>query len=139
MDRNTNNEWRVETSELFRVYPPQSPQATPQEQVVSRDATPDWSSLETENTLLKQNIETLEASLKRSDVAIDDLRRRLDNSETERRETAKAYQLLIHQPVTQPTQPEKRTNWLIVVSTTLITGLVIALVYAIRTYLVNLN
>lgn len=109
MDRNAQNEWRVDTSELFRVYPPQAKrEETQQETVASRDVTHEWRGFEAENALLKQNIETLEASLKRADETLVDLRTRLDESERERREATNTIRgLLTH---TQPHKTSLRTS-----------------------------
>lgn len=104
--RNSKNEWVIDPSELHRVYPPitRSGAVSVQHERIELSATPDATVvLHQENALLKEKIELLQEERQRErkqqDETISDLRRRLDQSETERRDTqGKLTALLTYQP-----------------------------------------
>lgn len=79
----TDNGYLIETSELFRVFPPKQP-ATVED---ARSETP----LGNRETLMEtgglhREVELLREQLRDRDGVVDDLRQRLDKSEEERRE-----------------------------------------------------
>lgn len=132
MERNANNEWRVDTSELLRTYGQftETQQSHSTKDAQSRHATPDSIGLERENETLKRHIESIEETLRRTDETITDLRIRLDTSEQERRDAQKTIQLLTHQQIDTPR--EKTNIWTIVLITTTVVTLVIGAIYAIK-------
>jgi hypothetical protein len=97
--RNAKNEWLIDPAELHRVYPPVAGNGA-QSNETERHATPDATEvLQGENALLREQIELLKDERQ-------DLRRRLDQSEAERRETqGKLTALLTHQPKPEAAQP----------------------------------
>lgn len=90
--RSAKNEWLIDPAELHRVYPPIARNDSQSVQT-ERGATPDAAViLQRENELLKEQIELLRDERQ-------DLRRRLDQSEEERRETqGKLTAILTYQP-----------------------------------------
>lgn len=90
--RSAKNEWLIDPAELHRVYPPIARNDLQSVQT-ERGATPDAAViLQRENELLKEQIELLRDERQ-------DLRRRLDQSEEERRETqGKLTAILTYQP-----------------------------------------
>jgi ATPase subunit of ABC transporter with duplicated ATPase domains len=101
--------YSIDPAELHRVFPP-VPTEQGAHQTTERDATGNGTG---ETPVLMAKIEGLEALLSRERETVDDLRRRLDQSEAERRETqVKLTALLTHQrepepkaPVVEPTRP----------------------------------
>ena len=79
----TDNGYLIETSELFRVFPPKQP-----ETVETIRSQPLPGNLETpvETVGLHREIELLREQLRDRDGVVDDLRHRLDRSDEERRE-----------------------------------------------------
>lgn len=79
----TDNGYLIETSELFRVFPPKQP-----ETVEPARLEPVKGNEETliETGGLRREIELLREQLRDRDGVVDDLRRRLDQSDEERRE-----------------------------------------------------
>lgn len=79
----TDNGYLIDTSELFRVFPPKQP-----ETVESTRPETDKANVETliETGGLRREIELLREQLRDRDGVVDDLRRRLDQSDEERRE-----------------------------------------------------
>ena len=79
----TDNGYLIDTSELFRVFPPKQP-----ETVESTRPETDKGNVETpvETGGLRREIELLREQLRDRDGVVDDLRRRLDQSDEERRE-----------------------------------------------------
>ena len=79
----TDNGYLIETSELFRVFPPKQP-----ETVETIHLQPATGNRETpvETVGLRREIELLREQLRDRDGVVDDLRRRLDQSDEERRE-----------------------------------------------------
>ena len=79
----TDNGYLIETSELFRVFPPKQPEtvetARSQPLVGNREAP-------METVGLHREIELLREQLRDRDGVVDDLRHRLDRSDEERRE-----------------------------------------------------
>jgi len=96
--------YAIEPAELHRVFPPVAAEQTT-EQAMERGA----AGLGTGGTAaFLAKIEGLEALLQRERESVDDLRRRLDQSEAERRETqGKLTALLTYQPKPEamPTPP----------------------------------
>lgn len=90
--RSAKNEWLIDPAELHRVYPPIARNDSQGVQA-ERGATADAAViLQRENELLKEQIELLRDERQ-------DLRRRLDQSEEERRETqGKLTAILTYQP-----------------------------------------
>jgi len=79
----TDNGYLIDTSELFRVFPPKQPETVEPTRVET-----DKGSVETliETGGLRREIELLREQLRDRDGVVDDLRRRLDQSDEERRE-----------------------------------------------------
>lgn len=79
----TDNGYLIETSELFRVFPPKQP-----ETVETAHSQPLIGNRETpmETVGLHREIELLREQLRDRDGVVDDLRHRLDRSDEERRE-----------------------------------------------------
>ncbi len=79
----TDNGYLIDTSELFRVFPPKQP-----ETVEPTRPETDKANVETliETGGLRREIELLREQLRDRDGVVDDLRRRLDQSDEERRE-----------------------------------------------------
>lgn len=79
----TDNGYLIDTSELFRVFPPKQP-----ETVEPTRPETDKRNVETliETGGLRREIELLREQLRDRDGVVDDLRRRLDQSDEERRE-----------------------------------------------------
>jgi hypothetical protein len=111
--RNDLQQWQIEPSELFRVYPAER-FATEQE---NRDRPPREPAQEPPETtvLLQKEREERERERQQMQATIEDLRRRLDQSETERRDTqGKLTALLTYQPeprmeILQQIQPMPKT------------------------------
>lgn len=79
----TDNGYLIETSELFRVFPPKQPETVEKTHslpLVGNRETP------TETVGLHREIELLREQLRDRDGVVDDLRHRLDRSDEERRE-----------------------------------------------------
>ena len=79
----TDNGYLIDTSELFRVFPPkklETVEPTRSETAVGNRETP------VETGGLRREIELLREQLRDRDGVVDDLRRRLDQSDEERRE-----------------------------------------------------
>lgn len=79
----TDNGYLIDTSELFRVFPPKQPEtvetAPPQPMLGNRETL-------VETGGLHREIELLREQLRDRDGVVDDLRHRLDRSDEERRE-----------------------------------------------------
>jgi hypothetical protein len=102
-NKNDKNQWQIDPSELFRVYPPTEhlPGRLPPEQ--NRDQPVDLPPQNHPTTLLLEQIEReRERERKQMQETIDDLRRRLDDEAAERR---KLTLLLTHQR--EPEMPVK--------------------------------
>jgi hypothetical protein len=79
----TDNGYLIDTSELFRVFPPKQPETVPNrsvEPLAGNGETP----LDTGG--LRREVELLREQLQDRDGVVDDLRRRLDRADEERRE-----------------------------------------------------
>lgn len=98
--------YAIDPAELHRVFPPVVVEQSA-EQAMERDAT---GVVTAETAVLLAKIEGLEALLDRERETVTDLRRRLDQSEEERRETqGKLTALLTYQPKPEPaptTEPQ---------------------------------
>ena len=79
----TDNGYLIETSELFRVFPPKQPETV--ETIRSQPSSGNRETL-VETVGLHREIELLREQLRDRDGVVDDLRRRLDQSDEERRE-----------------------------------------------------
>ena len=79
----TDNGYLIETSELFRVFPPKQPETV--EMIRSQPAAGNRKT-PAETVGLHREIELLREQLRDRDGVVDDLRRRLDQSDEERRE-----------------------------------------------------
>lgn len=79
----TDNGYLIETSELFRVFPPKQPGTV--ETIRSQPLTGNRET-PVETVGLHREIELLREQLRDRDGVVDDLRRRLDQSDEERRE-----------------------------------------------------
>jgi len=118
-EKDINGRYAIDPSELHRVYPPVSEKHVSKQEMGlhATDTKID------ETAALRAKIEGLEAILNREMETVADLRRRLDQSEIERRDTqGKLTALLTHQPeprveIPQPIQqipktpPEKGKLW----------------------------
>lgn len=79
----TDNGYLIETSELFRVFPPKQPETVDE----ARLETPFGNGeTQAETGGLRREIELLREQLRDRDGVVDDLRQRLDRSDEERRE-----------------------------------------------------
>lgn len=139
MERNANNEWRVDTSELLRAYGQfvETQQDHDTKHDPSRRETGFLREVEAHNEKLERIITTLEMALETHRETINDIRARLDASEQERRDAQKTIQLLTHDKTTAP-HKKKLNIWLVVAITTTVTALVIAVIYAIKTNVISL-
>lgn len=81
--KNEKGEWEIDPAELHRVYPPVTGTAKGTGSG-ERKETPEEPG---GNSVLRREIEMLRERLADKDSVIDDLRRRLDQSEEERRRT----------------------------------------------------
>lgn len=79
----TDNGYLIETSELFRVFPPKQPETV---EMVRLQPSPGNRETPLETVGLHREIELLREQLRDRDGVVDDLRRRLDQSDEERRE-----------------------------------------------------
>lgn len=111
--RNDLQQWQIEPSELFRVYPSERFE-TEQKNRDRPQKEPAQEPSET-TVLLQKEREERERERQQMQATIEDLRRRLDQSETERRDTqGKLTALLTYQPeprmeIPQPIQPMPKT------------------------------
>jgi hypothetical protein len=97
--------YAIDPAELHRVFPPVAAEQTT-EQTMERDATGSGTG---GTAALLAKIEGLEAILDRERDTVDDLRRRLDQSEAERRETqGKLTALLTYQPKPEAAPTEQQ-------------------------------
>lgn len=132
MERNANNEWRVDTSELLRTYGQfaETQQSHSTKDAQSRHETPEWRDIESHNEKMERIISTLQLTIETQRETINDIRTRLDTSEQERRDAQKTIQLLTHQQIDIPR--EKTNIWSLVLITTTVVTLVIGAIYAIK-------
>lgn len=138
--KDKNGQILIDPAELFRVFP-QSTRGNSQKRAI------DMSDMihDVGDIALKTEVDGLRRLVENHETTIRDLRTRLDSSESERRSLSTMVHGLLTRDAergeafTQPSQPEKRTNWVLIGATTLITGLVIALVYAIKTNGIAIN
>lgn len=79
----TDNGYLIDTSELFRVFPPKQPETVEPTRPETGKGNVE-TLVETEG--LRREIELLREQLRDRDGVVDDLRRRLDQSDEERRE-----------------------------------------------------
>lgn len=79
----TDNGYLIDTSELFRVFPPKQPETVEPTRPETGKGNVE-TLIETEG--LRREIELLREQLRDRDGVVDDLRRRLDQSDEERRE-----------------------------------------------------
>ena len=79
----TDNGYLIDTSELFRAFPPKQPETVETPRLETRTGNPE-TLMETGG--LHREIELLREQLRDRDGVVDDLRQRLDKSEEERRE-----------------------------------------------------
>ncbi len=79
----TDNGYLIDTSELFRAFPPKQPETVETARLETRTG-----NVETlmETGGLHREVELLREQLRDRDGVVDDLRQRLDKSEEERRE-----------------------------------------------------
>lgn len=82
----TANGYLIDTSELFRVFPPKTVSETKETGAGSRLETPSGNTGNAANTIaLEREIELLREQLEDRDRTVQDLRQRLDKSDEERR------------------------------------------------------
>ncbi len=79
----TDNGYLIDTSELFRVFPPKQPETVEHARL---ETPPGNRETLIETGGLNREIELLREQLRDRDGVVDDLRQRLDKSEEERRE-----------------------------------------------------
>lgn len=79
----TDNGYLIETSELFRAFPPKQPETVETARLETRSGNAE-TLMETGG--LHREVELLREQLRDRDGVVDDLRQRLDKSEEERRE-----------------------------------------------------
>lgn len=97
--------WLIEPAELHRVYAPASTAAAPSR--IRRKATSRNGDAAGELRELLLRLETAEARIADKDAAIDDLRRRLDQSEEDRRQAQAQVAALL----TDRREPLRRRWW----------------------------
>jgi hypothetical protein len=95
-NKDDKNQWQIQPSELFRVYPPT--EYLPPEQNRDQPSTENHST-----TLLLMLEKERDRERKQLQTTIDDLRHRLDEESAERR---KLTVLITHQPEQKPEQPK---------------------------------
>ncbi len=79
----TDNGYLIETSELFRAFPPKQPETVETARLETRSGNAE-TLMETGG--MHREVELLREQLRDRDGVVDDLRQRLDKSEEERRE-----------------------------------------------------
>jgi len=79
--KNENGQWQIDPSELFRVYPSVNGRNAIEETVNGRAETAELEAIQRERDLLREQVE--------------DLRRRLDDSEQERRDLSRQFTALL--------------------------------------------
>ena len=79
----TDNGYLIETSELFRVFPPKQPETVEHARLETHSGNRETL---VETGGLYREVELLREQLRDRDGVVDDLRQRLDKSEEERRE-----------------------------------------------------
>jgi predicted site-specific integrase-resolvase len=111
--KDERGQWIIDPSELYRVYQPVNKKHQVGSSCLQEETTVNANILQLELEILRQE---RERERKQHEETINDLRHRLDQSETERRETqGKLTALLTHQPgqkivpVTQ-VEPEPSIN-----------------------------
>ncbi len=83
--RNENNEFVIDSSELFRVFQPATTTVTSTDSVVDTPALESSDSAQYELALLRERLNDKDAMLRDKDDVIRDLRHRLDAEAEERR------------------------------------------------------
>lgn len=99
--RDDKNQWQIQASELFRVYPPT--EHLPPEQNRDRPHAKNHQNSELLTQILENEQQERERERRQLQETINDLRRRLDDEAQERR---KLTALLTHQP--QQPEPESK-------------------------------
>ncbi len=79
----TDNGYLIETSELFRVFPPKQPETVEAPPIETPSGNRET---QAETGGLRREVELLREQLRDRDSVVDDLRQRLDRSDEERRE-----------------------------------------------------
>ena len=79
----TDNGYLIDTSELFRAFPPKQPETVEQARLETPSGNPETL---VETGGLRREIELLREQLRDRDGVVEDLRHRLDLSDAERRE-----------------------------------------------------
>jgi hypothetical protein len=102
--------WEIDPAELFRVFSPKNALGSSKEQCSTGEEP-------TQNALLEQEVRHLREQLERErrfaaekEETIDDLRRRLDQSEAERRETQVRLTALLTHQQEQAKAPEPKAE-----------------------------
>lgn len=101
-------EWRVNISELERVYPLKDPSSLTAPSVVA-DHVPSVN----ESSVLSERVRALEETLDQVKGERDDLRRRLDSESEERRRLTMA--LTDQRPIAETSAPGPRVPWILYV------------------------
>ena len=109
--KNDKGYYEIDPAELFRVYPP-TPEKPVSEPVSKPTPTPSYPPLPPENrfsetSLLEAKIEAMEARFSDAQQTIEDLRKRLDEEATERRDTQRMLTHITH----QEQQATKKSFW----------------------------
>lgn len=135
--RNDDGDFEIDPAELFRVFPQkQSPEPVI---MASRSfplsESPQAESLSIETEGLKKLVELHQATIKRQDETISDLRTRLDDSERERRETTNALRGLL----THTTEQKSGSGLLWAVVGVLVLTVVVVMIYLIKSNIVTFN
>lgn len=99
--------WLIEPVELHRVYAPVSTSTAAAASRIRGKATPRNGNATGELRELLLRLETAEVRIADKDAAIDDLRRRLDQSEEERRQAQAQVAALL----TDRREPQSRRRW----------------------------
>jgi excisionase family DNA binding protein len=104
----TTKQWAVEPGELHRVYPAIAGNDALEPIAPARNDVAD-----AENRELRARLATTEARLSDAHATIDDLRRRLDSADAERRQATDRLTVLLtdQRPALPPPAPRRWWNW----------------------------
>jgi predicted site-specific integrase-resolvase len=115
-ERQENGSYKIDPAELHRVYPPVA-------EIQPKEAT-DGRELRAQNTELRARLEVATQRLTDKNEVIDDLRRRLDGSDEERRKVQAQLTALLTDP--SQTRPKPR-RWVLPVVVIAVAVLVVVL------------
>lgn len=135
--KNDDGEWEIDPAELFRRYPKETQRDETEQTVTNKKQA--IASNESEIALLRDVLQQKDNELVTARETVNDLRRRLDVSDARYdQERARVAELTTTITALLTHDRKKKPNWLMPVAITTVVIVVIGILYAFKTNVINL-